>query len=110
VQEAHAAACDALQPGIRAGDVDRAARRVFERYKLARYFVHSTGHGLGLEIHEAPRLGRGQGTRIEVGSVVTIEPGVYIEGAGGIRIEDDVWVTPSGSELLTTLGRALLEL
>jgi Xaa-Pro aminopeptidase len=110
VQEAHAAACDALQPGIRAGDVDRAARLVFERYKLARYFVHSTGHGLGLEIHEAPRLGRGQGTRIEVGSVVTIEPGVYIEGAGGIRIEDDVWVTPSGSELLTTLGRALLEL
>ena len=110
VQDAHAAACDALRPGARAEDIDRAARRVLERYRLGRYFVHSTGHGLGLEIHEAPRLGRGQGTRLEVGSVVTIEPGVYIEGIGGIRIEDDAWVTPSGSELLTTLGRDLLEL
>jgi len=110
VQEAHAAACDALRPGVPAQDVDRAARRVFERYKLGRYFVHSTGHGLGLEIHEAPRLVRGQGARIEVGSVVTIEPGVYVEGVGGIRIEDDAWVTPSGSELLTTLGRDLLEI
>jgi Xaa-Pro aminopeptidase len=110
VQEAHAAACDALRPGARAEDVDRAARQVLTRYRLGRYFVHSTGHGLGLEIHEAPRLGRGQGTRLEVGSVVTIEPGVYIEGIGGIRIEDDAWVTQSGSELLTTLGRDLLEL
>ena len=110
VQDAHAAACDALRPGVRAEDVDRAARRVLERYKLGRYFVHSTGHGLGLEIHEAPRLGRGQGARLEAGTAVTIEPGVYIEGVGGIRIEDDAWVTPSGSELLTTLGRDLLEL
>jgi Xaa-Pro aminopeptidase len=110
VQEANAAACDALRPGVQAQEVDRRARQVLERYKLGRYFVHSTGHGLGLEIHEAPRLGRGQGTRIDVGSVVTIEPGVYIEGVGGIRIEDDAWVTPSGSELLTTLGRDLLEL
>jgi Xaa-Pro aminopeptidase len=110
VQEAHAAACDALRPGARAEDVDRAARQVLTRYRLGRYFVHSTGHGLGLEIHEAPRLGRGQGTRLEVGAVVTIEPGVYIEGIGGIRIEDDAWVTQSGSELLTTLGRDLLEL
>jgi Xaa-Pro aminopeptidase len=110
VQDAHAAACDALRPGVRAEDVDRAARRVLERYKLGRYFVHSTGHGLGLEIHEAPRLGRGQGARLEAGTVVTIEPGVYIEGVGGIRIEDDAWVTPSGSELLTTLSRDLLEL
>jgi Xaa-Pro aminopeptidase len=110
VHEAHAAACDALRPGVRAGDVDRAARRVLERYRLGRYFVHSTGHGLGLEIHEAPRLGKGQAARLEVGTVVTIEPGIYIEGVGGIRIEDDAWVTPSGSELLTTLGRDLLEL
>jgi len=99
-----------LRPGVRAGDVDRAARRVLERYRLGRYFVHSTGHGLGLEIHEAPRLGKGQAARLEVGTVVTIEPGIYIEGVGGIRIEDDAWVTPSGSELLTTLGRDLLEL
>jgi Xaa-Pro aminopeptidase len=110
VQEANAAALDALRPGIEAQEVDRRARQVLERYKLGQYFVHSTGHGLGLEIHEAPRLGRGQGTRIEAGSVVTIEPGVYIEGVGGIRIEDDAWVTGSGSELLTTLDRDLLEL
>jgi Xaa-Pro aminopeptidase len=110
VLEAQAAACNALRPGVRAQDVDRAARKTLERYNLGRYFVHSTGHGLGLEIHEAPRLGRGQGTRIDAGSVVTIEPGVYIEGVGGIRIEDDAWVTESGSELLTTLGRDLLEL
>jgi Xaa-Pro aminopeptidase len=110
VKEAQGAALDALKPGVLAGDVDRAARRVLERYKLGRYFVHSTGHGIGLEIHEAPRLGRGQGTPLEAGTVVTIEPGVYIEGVGGIRIEDDAWVTPNGSELLTTLGRDLLEL
>ncbi|MGB6198812.1 MAG: Xaa-Pro peptidase family protein [Candidatus Acidiferrales bacterium] len=110
VLEAHAAACEALRPGAQAQDVDRAARQVFDRCKLGRYFVHSTGHGLGLEIHEDPSLGRGQGTRIQMGSVVTIEPGVYIEGVGGIRIEDDAWVTGSGSELLTTLGRDLLEL
>ncbi|MGB6429065.1 MAG: Xaa-Pro peptidase family protein [Candidatus Acidiferrales bacterium] len=110
VQDAHGAACDALHPGAQAQDIDHAARQVLTRNKLGRYFVHSTGHGLGLEIHEAPRLGRGQQTRLQAGSVVTIEPGVYIEGVGGIRIEDDAWVTPSGSELLTTLGRDLLEL
>ena len=110
VQDAHAAALDALKPGARAQDVDAAARQVLERAGLGRSFVHSTGHGLGLEIHEAPRLGRGQGTRLEAGAVVTIEPGVYFEGVGGIRIEDDAWVTTSGSELLTTLDRDLIEL
>jgi Xaa-Pro aminopeptidase len=110
VQNAHAAACEALRPGVRAQEVDRAARQVLQRNGLGRFFVHSTGHGLGLEIHEAPRLGKGQATLLQAGSVVTIEPGIYIEGVGGIRIEDDARVTADGSELLTTLGRDLLEL
>ena len=101
---------NALGPGVTAEEVDGAARRVLDRYGLARYFVHSTGHGLGLEIHEEPRLARGQERRLEAGMVVTIEPGVYVEGTGGIRIEDDVLVTANGSELLTRLGRDLLEL
>jgi len=110
VQEAQAAARECIRPGIAAGEVDAAARRVLDRYGLARHFVHSTGHGLGLEIHEEPRLARGQERLLEAGMVVTIEPGVYVEGTGGIRIEDDILVTANGSELLTRLGRDLLEL
>jgi Xaa-Pro aminopeptidase len=110
VQNAHAAACEALRPGVQAQEVDRAARQVLQRNGLGRFFVHSTGHGLGLEIHEVPRLGKGQATLLQAGSVVTIEPGIYIEGVGGIRIEDDARVTADGSELLTTLGRDLLEI
>lgn len=110
VQEAQAAARECVGPGVAAGDVDAAARRALDKHRLGRYFVHSTGHGLGLEVHEEPRLARGQERRLESGMVVTIEPGVYVEGTGGIRIEDDVLVTANGSELLTRLGRDLLEL
>ena len=92
VLAAQVAAIRALQPGVTAGDVDSAARRVLHRHRLARFFTHSTGHGLGLEVHEAPRLGRGETTKLEAGNVVTIEPGVYVENVGGIRIEDDVMV------------------
>ena len=77
---------------------------------LARYFTHSTGHGLGLEVHEMPRLGKGDGTVLQEGMILTVEPGVYIEGFGGIRIEDDVVVTAHGAEELTTASRDLLEL
>jgi Xaa-Pro aminopeptidase len=95
---------------VTAEEVDAAARRILDSSRLGGYFVHSTGHGLGLEIHEEPRLARGQKRRLEAGMVVTIEPGVYVEGTGGIRIEDDVLVGANGSELLTRLGRDLLEL
>lgn len=110
VLEAQEAAKAAIRPGVKAGDVDAAARRVLARYKLARYFTHSTGHGLGLEVHEIPRLGRGDSTVIEPGMVLTVEPGVYVEGFGGIRIEDDVVVTANGAVDLTTSSRELLEL
>lgn len=100
----------AIRPGVKAEAVDQAAREVLRRHNLARYFTHSTGHGLGLEVHEMPRLGRGDSTRLETGMVVTVEPGVYVEGLGGIRIEDDVVVTPHGTRDLTTVSRELFEL
>jgi Xaa-Pro aminopeptidase len=110
VERAQQAALEVLAAGTTAGSVDRAARRVFERYRLGRYFTHSTGHGLGIEIHETPRLGRKQQQEIRVGFVVTLEPGVYLEGLGGIRIEDEVAVHADRTEVLTSAPRGLLEL
>ncbi len=110
VDQAQAAALETLRAGVAAGRVDRAARRVLDRSRLGRYFVHSTGHGLGIEVHEYPRIGRNQKQEIRAGSVVTLEPGIYLEGIGGIRIEDDVAVHASGIEVLTSAPRGLLEL
>ena len=110
VLEAQAAAGDAVKAGVTCGAVDAAARNVLQRKGLGRYFVHSTGHGIGLEIHEDPRIARDQKKRLETGNVVTLEPGVYVEGVGGIRIEDDALVTPRGAEILTTTPREFLEL
>jgi Xaa-Pro aminopeptidase len=110
VMEAQEAARNAIRPGVMAGDVDAAARRVLQGYGLAKYFTHSTGHGLGLEIHEMPRLARGEKTLLEEGMVVTVEPGVYVEGLGGIRIEDEVVITPTGAVNLTNAPREFLEL
>jgi Xaa-Pro aminopeptidase len=110
VLEAQAAARDVVRAGVTAGAVDAAARSLLQRKGLGRYFVHSTGHGLGLEIHEDPRLARGQKGLLETGNVITLEPGVYIEGVGGIRIEDDAVVTQRGAEILTTASREFLEI
>ncbi len=100
----------AAKPGVKTQDVDAAARSVLRRAGLGRYFTHSTGHGIGLEIHEAPRIGKGDETVLLAGMVVTVEPGVYIEGLGGIRIEDDIVITARGAEELTTAPRNLIEL
>jgi len=110
VLEAQAAARDAVRSGASCGSVDAAARNVLERKGLGRYFVHSTGHGIGLEIHEDPRIARDQKALLKSGQVITLEPGVYVEGVGGIRIEDDALVTPRGCEILTTAPREFLEL
>jgi Xaa-Pro aminopeptidase len=110
VLDAQTAARDALKSGVTCGAIDAAARNVLQRKGLGRYFVHSTGHGIGLEIHEDPRIARDQKKRLETGNVVTLEPGVYVEGVGGIRIEDDALVTPHGAEILTTTPREFLEL
>jgi Xaa-Pro aminopeptidase len=110
VLEAQEAAKSAIRPGVTAGAVDKAARGVLTRHGLARYFTHSTGHGLGLEVHEKPRLGDGEKSVLHEGMVVTVEPGVYVESFGGIRIEDDVVVTGKGSIDLTTASRELFEL
>jgi Xaa-Pro aminopeptidase len=90
--------------------VDEAARSILRREGLGEAFSHSTGHGVGLEIHEPPRVGVGQSTRLVPGMVVTIEPGVYLAGQFGIRIEDMVAVTHGGSQVLTPAPKALIEL
>jgi Xaa-Pro aminopeptidase len=108
VLEAHQAAIAAVRPGVAAGEVDEAARAVLRKWKLARWFTHSTGHGLGLEIHEAPRLAAGQPLKLEPGMVVTIEPGAYVPGKWGVRIEDVVVVTASGCEVLTPADKDLI--
>ncbi|HKW34382.1 MAG TPA: Xaa-Pro peptidase family protein [Candidatus Acidoferrum sp.] len=110
VLEAQGAAISSVGVGVSCGAVDAAARRVLEGYGLGRFFVHSTGHGLGLEVHEDPRVARGQARLLEPGNVVTIEPGVYSEGIGGIRIEDDVAVHAGRTEVLTRAPRHLIEI
>ena len=110
VLEAQAAAIGAVKAGVTCGEVDAAARKVLAGYQIDHLFVHSTGHGLGLEVHEDPRLAQGQNRRLEPGNVVTIEPGVYAEGIGGIRIEDDVAVHTGRTEMLTRAPRDLIEL
>src|SRR5437667_3988674 len=110
VLEAQSAAIAAVRSGVTAGEVDSAARTTLAKYKLDRFFVHSTGHGLGLEVHEDPRVARGQKARLEPGSVITIEPGVYMAGVGGIRIEDDVAVHANRTEVLTRAPRELIEI
>jgi Xaa-Pro aminopeptidase len=110
VLEAQESAVAAVNGGARCGDVDEAARSVLRKVGLADAFSHSTGHGVGLEIHEAPRIGSGQAVPLAPGMVITIEPGVYLPGEFGVRIEDMVAVTRSGGQVLTPAPKALIEL
>jgi Xaa-Pro aminopeptidase len=110
VLEAQLAAIDAVRAGIPASKVDAAARNVLKKHKLDRVFVHSTGHGLGLEIHEPPRVAKSEKIRLQAGMAITIEPGAYIEGFGGVRIEDTVAVTETGCEILTPTPKELFEI
>ena len=107
VREAQAAAIDAVRSGATVKTVDRAARSVLNKHGLGDCFPHSTGHGLGLEIHERPKLGKKENLRLRDGMVVTIEPGAYVEGVAGARIEDMVAVGRSGCEILTSTPKDL---
>jgi Xaa-Pro dipeptidase len=107
VLRANRAALEAARPGVPCGEVDRAARAVIEAAGYGAYFIHRTGHGLGLEGHELPQIASGVADVLKPGMVFTIEPGIYVPGLGGVRIEDDVVVTDDGVRELTSYPREL---
>jgi Xaa-Pro aminopeptidase len=108
VKDAQQAAVEVVRSGISVSEVDWAARKSLQKCGLAKYFTHSTGHGVGLEIHEAPRVAAGQTEILRPGMVITIEPGVYVPGKWGVRIEDMVVVTERGCEVLTPTSKELI--
>lgn len=105
VREAHDRAIGAIRAGVSCADVDRAARSFLEAAGLGASFAHGTGHGVGLEVHEAPRLAAGREEPLATGMVVTVEPGVYLPGLWGVRIEDTVAVTEKGCDILTPTSK-----
>jgi Xaa-Pro aminopeptidase len=107
VKAANLAGRNACGPGVPAQDVDHATRKVIENGNYGEFFIHRTGHGLGLDFHEDPYIVHGNAAPLEVGNVFTIEPGIYAPGLGGVRIEDDVVITADGVESLTTFDRDL---
>ncbi len=107
VYEANRAACQAARPGVTGEQLDSVARDVIARAGFGEYFTHRTGHGLGLEIHEEPYIVQGAEEPLEAGMVFTIEPGIYIPGVGGVRIEDDLALTDDGCLVLTAFPREL---
>ncbi len=108
VRDAHDRAISSIKRGVSAERVDATARGVVEKAGLGKYFRHGTGHGVGLEVHEEPRIAPGRNTILEENMVFTVEPGVYIPGWGGVRIEDLVRVTSDGCELLSSVSKKLL--
>lgn len=108
VLDAQLTAISKLKPGMTCHDADATARDVIEKARLGKRFTHSLGHGIGRDIHELPRIARKQNkAELEVGMVVTVEPGVYVPGLGGIRIEDDVLITRKGCEVLSSMEKSL---
>lgn len=105
VFKAQAAGIAKIRPGAVCGDVDAAARKVIEDAGYSKYFGHGLGHGLGMEVHEQPRFSVGSKQVLRPGMVVTVEPGIYLPGIGGVRLEDDVLVTKTGHRVLSTLGK-----
>lgn len=110
VSQANAAARSIAAPGVAAEDVDAAARHVIDAAGHGKYFTHRTGHGLGLQVHEPPYIVAGNSTTLRPGMVFTIEPGIYLQGQFGVRIEDDMLITDDGAETLSTSPRSLIAL
>ncbi|MEX2542290.1 MAG: Xaa-Pro peptidase family protein [Trueperaceae bacterium] len=108
VLEAEQAALAAARPGVTGHDLDAVARAVLAHHRLEQYFAHSLGHGVGLEIHEGPKVARDSTDVLEPGMAVTIEPGVYVAGVGGLRIEDLVLITSNGNERLSLAPTELI--
>jgi Xaa-Pro aminopeptidase len=108
VRDAQQAAVAAVKPGVSVTEIDRVARKLLVTKGLRKHFTHSTGHGVGLEIHEAPRVAAGQAELLRPGMVITVEPGVYISGKWGVRIEDMLVVTERGCEVLTPTSKELM--
>ena len=107
VLQAQEAGIEAIRPGVTGQEVDEECRKVLREFGYEDQFLHSTGHGVGLEIHEAPRLARKSDDVLAAGHVVTVEPGVYVPGFGGVRIEDMVLVTDSGHRVITQSDKGL---
>ncbi len=108
--EAQLASIDAIRPGERMCDVDAVARNLIKRAGYGRFFGHGLGHGLGMDVHEAPSLSWRSTAKLEAGMVVTVEPGIYLPGVGGVRIEDDVIVTDRGCRVLSSVTKDIDEL
>jgi Xaa-Pro aminopeptidase len=108
VREAQQAALEAVRPGAPVSDIDSAARNILKKAGLGRFFTHSTGHGVGLEIHELPRIAGEQQETLQPGMVITIEPGAYVPRKWGVRIEDMVVVTDTGCEVLTPTTKEMI--
>ncbi|WP_129407881.1 M24 family metallopeptidase [Marinitoga lauensis] len=108
VLKAQMAAIDAAKSGMRYGDLDKVARNIIAEGGYGEYFTHSLGHGLGLEVHENPRVSKNSELISMVGDIITIEPGIYLPGELGVRIEDDVLITNDGCEVLTSFDKKLI--
>ena len=100
-------AIEHVEEGVLAKDIDSIARNIIEKAGYGKYFIHSTGHGLGLDVHEKPTISSKDETVLRKGMVITVEPGIYVPGLGGVRIEDDILITSSGHEVLTKNPREL---
>ncbi len=108
VLDAQLSCIDSIRPGMKCGEVDKGARNPIERSGYGDYFGHGTGHGIGLDIHEGPSVSGNSEEVLQPGMVITVEPGIYIPGVGGVRIEDDVLITDKGYEVLTKSSKELL--
>lgn len=105
--EAHEKALGSVRPGVSAEKVDAAARNVIENAGFGKYFTHRTGHGLGLEVHEEPYICEGNEVALQPGMVFTIEPGIYLSGKFGVRIEDNIAVSDNGKRMLSHISKEL---